>query len=173
MDTVRRNQRLFTRHPKEAALTMKTRVGVLGASSFVADFLIPRLRENYEITTFSRSWPSSATHSDRTLLPPIRYWISLMPIAALPARLGAISELGARRIVALSSTSVFTKAASSEPSERLLSQRIRESEQRLLHGLRASQWNGSSFGQPRFMDEGVTGTSVKSPALFVGSAFSR
>jgi hypothetical protein len=131
LDTVRRNRRLHTCHPKEVALTMKTRVGVLGASSFVADFLIARMQENYEITTFSRSWPSSVNHSDRTLLRPIRYWTSFMPITALPARFDAISKLGARRIVALSSTSVFTKAASSDPSERLLSQRIRESEQRL------------------------------------------
>lgn len=110
---------------------MKTRIGVLGATSFIADSLIPRIRENYEIVTFSRSWPSSAICSERETIHPIHYWISLIPILALPERFEALSEFGAKRIVALSSTSVFTKAASSEISERLLSQHIQENEQRL------------------------------------------
>jgi nucleoside-diphosphate-sugar epimerase len=114
-----------------SALTMKTRIGLLGASSFVANSLIPQLEENYEIATFSRNWSSPPLRADDAALRPIRDWISLIPISALPERLDALYELGARRIVALSSTSVFTKAASSSPAERALSCRIAESESRL------------------------------------------
>lgn len=110
---------------------MKTRVGVLGASSFVASSFVRQMRENYDIATFPRSWPSSPVESAPAPARPIRCWVSFIPISALLERLDAIFELGARRIVALSSTSLFTKAASSELSERLLSRSIAEAEQRL------------------------------------------
>lgn len=111
---------------------MKTRLGILGAGSFVADCLIPQLQERYEITTVSRAGSLSPPRAaEGAVAVPIPDWISLAPILALPERLDILSELGARRVVALSSTSLFTKAASSEPSERALSQRIRESEGQL------------------------------------------
>lgn len=110
---------------------MKMRVGVLGGSSFVANSLIRRMQESYEIATFPRSWPASPVQLAHASSDPIRYWVSFIPISALPERFDAITKLGARRIVVLSSTSVFTKAASSEPSERLLSRQIADSEQQL------------------------------------------
>lgn len=131
MDKICCGRLLFDRHAKDAGLTMKTRIGVLGASSFVANPLIPQLQENYEIATFPRNWPSSPAKLPHASLQPIRYWVSFIPISALPERFDAMAALGAKRIVALSSTSVFTKAASSAPSERRLARLIAESEQRL------------------------------------------
>lgn len=110
---------------------MDTRVGVLGAGSFVARSFILQTQKSHEVAAFPRSWPSAPIASAHASPRPIGCWASFMPITALLDRLDAISVLGARRIVVLSSTSMFAKAASSEPSERLLSRDIADSEQRL------------------------------------------
>lgn len=105
---------------------MKTRVGILGARSFVAAPLLPRLQNNHEITTFSRNW-----QADCAQLAPIPNWISLIPIVALPEQFDTLFERGAKRIVVLSSTSRLSKTASSDPAERTMALRIAESESRL------------------------------------------
>ena len=61
-------------------------------------------------------------------LPPryngIKYWICAAPVWILPDYFRLIKESGARRVVALSSTSRFTKCNSSVSSERIVAQRL-------------------------------------------------
>lgn len=52
----------------------------------------------------------------------IPWWICIAPISALPAHFTWLEARGARRIVALSSTSRFTKDTSSDPQEQGIAQ---------------------------------------------------
>ncbi len=62
----------------------------------------------------------------------IAYWVCLAPIWVLPDYLGMLERFAARRVVALSSTSVLTKKHSADASERALARRLAEGESRLL-----------------------------------------
>lgn len=66
--------------------------------------------------------PCGATISD---------WICIAPIWALPAHFSWLEARGARRIVALSSTSRFTKDTSSDPQEQATAQKLAEAESKL------------------------------------------
>ena len=61
----------------------------------------------------------------------ITFWISLAPIWVLPEYFPMLLACGARHIVALSSTSRFTKSVSSDPAEKELSEYLAENEERL------------------------------------------
>jgi nucleoside-diphosphate-sugar epimerase len=61
-------------------------------------------------------------------LPPAAVVFSLAPIWLLPPLLPALVAGGMERLVAFSSTSRFTKAASPEPSERAVAQRLADGE---------------------------------------------
>jgi hypothetical protein len=54
--------------------------------------------------------------------------LSLSPIWLLPEALPALEQAGVRRLIAFSSTSLFTKAASPEAEERAVAQRLAEGE---------------------------------------------
>lgn len=107
------------------------RVGVLGATSLVGDSLVPLLKETYAVVPFSRHMTADPTVEQNT---PARilYWISLMPIWALPDYFETLLAHGARRVVALSSTSIFTKKTSTDLAEQELAARFAEAEQRLI-----------------------------------------
>ncbi len=121
-------------------------IGLLGASSFVGECVIPRLKkEGRRTVAFSRdpsrskpepgvSWfqllaPSSAFPE----LPPIKDWLCVAPIWVLPQYFRMIEAHGARRVVALSSTSLFVKTDSSDHGEQDMARRLGEGE----HALRA------------------------------------
>ncbi len=107
------------------------RVGVLGATSLVGDSLLSQLQQAYTVVPFSRSMPPAL--DDKVGAPDsIPYWISLMPIWALPDNFETILAHGARRVVALSSTSVFTKKTSKDSVEQELAARFAKAEQRLI-----------------------------------------
>jgi nucleoside-diphosphate-sugar epimerase len=106
------------------------RVGVLGATSLVGDTLSLLLAQDYAVVPFSRRTTPAPSSNVRTV-DGIRYWISLMPIWALPDYLETISAYGGRRIVALSSTSVFTKKESPDLAERALAVQSAAAEQQL------------------------------------------
>ena len=123
-----------------------TNIGLLGASSFVGECLIARLKkEGRRAVAFSRSpsnskskpgvsWlqlpvPSSAFPE----LPPIKDWLCVAPIWVLPQYFRMIEAHGARRVVALSSTSLFVKTDSSDHGEQDMARRLGEGE----HALRA------------------------------------
>lgn len=61
----------------------------------------------------------------------ISYWISVAPIWILPDYFDLFSAHGARRVVALSSTSRFTKVGSSDPEEQVIATRIADAELRM------------------------------------------
>ncbi len=58
----------------------------------------------------------------------IPWWICIAPIAALPAHFAWLEAQGARRIVALSSTSRFTKDTSSDIQEQGIAQGLVDAE---------------------------------------------
>ncbi len=127
------------------------RVGLLGATSLVGECLIARLRENgWQVTAYSRQTPGAAGNGNgvgwRRLptlglpspsppLPAVEgnlpLWVCLAPIWVLPDYFPLLEAYGARRVVALSSTSRFTKANSADAREHALAQRLKEGEERL------------------------------------------
>jgi nucleoside-diphosphate-sugar epimerase len=121
---------------------VEQRVGVLGARSFVGECLLPLLTDaGYQVTAFSRhssgktgspmpgiTWYTPSSSAVRT----ITHWVCVAPIWVLPQYLPWMKSLGAERIVALSSTSRFTKTDSSDMAEQLLAQRIASGEQQFV-----------------------------------------
>lgn len=121
-------------------------VGVLGASSFVGKSLLPLLKDaGYGVLAFSRqaarhkdsdvNWfqLDAANASSHPALPAtVDSWVSVAPIWVLSAYLPWIKSMGARRVVVLSSTSLFTKTGSSAVSEQALAQGIADSEQQFI-----------------------------------------
>ena len=110
---------------------------VLGATSLVGRFLLPRLAaQGVAATALSRNPPVDGPTgiawlkgdlSDPALaarLPPAATVFSLMPIWLLPAALAGLQARGMRRLVAFSSTSRFTKQASPDASERAVARRL-------------------------------------------------
>lgn len=61
----------------------------------------------------------------------ISHWVCVAPIWVLPDYFGLLKARGARRVVALSSTSRFTKNDSSDPGEQAVARRLAEAEDRL------------------------------------------
>jgi nucleoside-diphosphate-sugar epimerase len=114
---------------------------LLGAASLIGRFLTPIL-EQAGVTAFAFSrklaprpdgyvkWVRGdlreAGFSDG--LPPAHTVISLSPIWLLPAALPALKAKGLKRLVAFSSTSVFTKAGSDDLAERTVAQDIANAE---------------------------------------------
>jgi len=136
----------------------KQRIGILGATSLVGNYLLELLEQNsLAATAFSRrssvqcpaikgvEWVR-LNHSIDTLDPnaegmeartpmsdvdKIDAWISVAPIWVLPQHFALIKAYGIKRIVALSSTSVFVKADSSDPYEKDVALRLSEGEEKL------------------------------------------
>ncbi len=123
-------------------------VGVLGARSLVGECLLSLLvARGFPVTAFSRQpshqhvgpgiqWCQVRAVADpdggpKPLQPEIRIWISLAPIWVLPEYFGLLEAHNVQRVVALSSTSRFTKEASPNPEERAVARRLAEGERRL------------------------------------------
>jgi nucleoside-diphosphate-sugar epimerase len=113
------------------------RVLVLGATSLVGRYLVPRLAASgAEVAALSRDPPDAPgarwIRGDLTesglALPRADVVFSLMPLWLLPPAVPRLVETGARRLVAFSSTSRFTKLASPEPAERAVAERLAEAE---------------------------------------------
>jgi nucleoside-diphosphate-sugar epimerase len=119
------------------ASTLKTPVLVLGATSLIGRFVLPRLQalgvESVALSRTARDAPGwlRADLTDPDLearLPPCGAVLSLSPIWRLPAALPALKAKGMTRLVAFSSTSVFTKAASPDAYEQDVVRRLAEGE---------------------------------------------
>lgn len=116
-------------------------IGVLGATSLVGKCLIPLLIESgARVCAFSRqsiehvgdgiTWRNlSDTRSANT--DQLDCWICVVPIWVLPEHFPLIELSGARRVVALSSTSRFTKVGSGDTAENAVAARLIESEARV------------------------------------------
>lgn len=123
------------------------RVGVLGASSLVGKCVLPLLRAaGWQIVAYTRqakqldelgvSWRvlptgTSGRHTpqDDAVITP--YWICVAPIWVLPDYFSLIEASGVRRVVALSSTSRFTKVGSGDVAENAVAAKLAESEARV------------------------------------------
>lgn len=115
-------------------------VAVLGASSFVGRRLCQQLvRNGFSVHAFSRrdmpnngpiSWRSYG-ESESEPHEKVDCVISLVPIWCLSQRFLTIKALNPKRVVALSSTSRFTKAISSNPKDAKLAQSIANAEDQL------------------------------------------
>jgi len=117
---------------------------LLGASSLVGECVIRRLSRNgRHIVAFSRQ-PSAGTPEtgvtwlQLTLSLPlfsefshVKDWLCVAPIWVLPQYFEMIEAFGARRVVALSSTSLFIKEDSSDYGERHVAHRLAEGESAL------------------------------------------
>ena len=111
-------------------------IGIMGATSVVAEYLTQLLAAQYQPLLFSRSIHNGkATVADDIMVP---IWISVMPIWATPNYFDLFLARGARRIVAVSSTSRFTKAKSPIESERLVAAQLAEGEQAFAQWANAS-----------------------------------
>lgn len=102
-----------------------TNVAVLGSTSLVAASLQPQLSQSYRVIPFSRAGARPPV-SDR-----IPFWVSLIPIVALSEWYPLIERYEPRRIVVLSSTSIFTKSSSSDEGERTTMLQFVEAEKKL------------------------------------------
>ena len=120
------------------ASALKTPVLVLGATSLIGRFALPRLRaRGIEAWALSRTAPDEpgwvrADLSDPELaarLPACPTVLSLSPVWRLPPALAALKAAGMQRLVAFSSTSVLTKAASPDPYEKGMVRRLADGEE--------------------------------------------
>ena len=116
----------------EAGSGVRGCVGVLGMGSFVSPPLLSRLA----LAGYA-SWPiaSRANAEDRVpaVATPegITAAVALCPLWGLVDRLPALTTLGIRRIVTVSSMSRVTKAASPDPAERAVAERLAAAEDAL------------------------------------------
>ncbi len=117
--------------------SLKTPVLVLGATSLIGRFALPRLQAaGLAHVALSRTAPERegwvradlADPGLGALLPACPTVLSLSPIWHLPQALPALHARGMRRLVAFSSTSVQTKADSSSAYEREVVRRLAQGE---------------------------------------------
>ena len=122
-------------------------VGVFGATSLVGRCLLPLLTKNgWLVRAYSRrevnstdpdiQWvqiPKSPDdlHGPACESDQISFWISLAPIWILPDYFPMLKKHGARRIVAVSSTSIFTKSHSGSAEEKSTALKLSSAETRL------------------------------------------
>ncbi len=118
--------------------------GLLGASSFVGGCLMPLLMNDARhVVAFSRN-PHDRKAGEavtwRQLNTPllaltettqIKNWLCVAPIWVLPQYFAMLESYGACRVVALSSTSRFTKTDSSDVAENAVAVRLAEGEEHL------------------------------------------
>lgn len=122
-------------------------VAVLGATSFVGQFLLDVLRAaGRPVLAVSRAPRADVVGAVRWLkaadllvqVPQVAEWVSLMPIEAVTGYLPVFEQAGVRRLVALSTTSVFTKGNSPDARERAAIERIRAVEEGLMEWARGA-----------------------------------
>ena len=148
---------------------------VLGATSLIGGYLERALAEaGVAYTQVSRRPPPldlcwlQADLGDPDLaakLPPTHLVYSLSPIWLLPDALPALKAAGMKRLVAFSSTSVFTKAASPEASERGVANRLAEAEAAVIAFCEANGVAWTILRPTLIFDEGRDGNVSRLAAL--------
>lgn len=132
-------------------ISRKGRVGVIGATSIIGEFLLPLLVEDgYDVIAFSRRRIESEKQKNvRWQIIPvskstfigdineekiqIAFWVCLAPVMALTELLPVFLTYGARKIVVVSSTSLFTKKSSADFGEKKLAEKIADNEKTFVH----------------------------------------
>jgi nucleoside-diphosphate-sugar epimerase len=123
---------------------VQKRIGILGATSMVGTCLLPLLTESgWLVTAFTRRGNKQATDLVEWRQLPLAerhsqgsdqatpYWICVAPIWVLPDYFELLNTQGVRRLVALSSTSRFTKDDSIDPEEQSIALRLADAEARV------------------------------------------
>jgi len=112
------------------------RIGVIGATSFVGERLCSYLKaEGYTVFAFSRQGGEGLLPLESVERQPplsLENWVYLAPIWTIPDYFQFLADHGAQRIVALSSTSRFTKISSSSAADRTLAARLIKGEEQLM-----------------------------------------
>jgi nucleoside-diphosphate-sugar epimerase len=114
------------------------KVGLIGATSLVGKCLIPRLinsgarvfafsRQSIEFVGDGIAW-RNLSDSRYAKTDQLDHWICVAPIWVLSEHFPLIEASGARRVVALSSTSRFTKVGSGDAAEAAVAARLIEAE---------------------------------------------
>lgn len=128
------------------------RAGVIGAASLVGRCLLPLLIQNdWQVTAFSRqkidsefiptssgvNWCSleslQESQPNSNLDQKIPYWFYLAPIWTIPNHFDFLAKQKAKKIIALSSTSIFTKSFSSDNNEIKIAKKLEEGEKDLRY----------------------------------------
>ena len=127
----------------------KERIGVLGATSLVGNYLLELLSQSdLDITAFTRrcnddcpaikgvDWVQLDDNTNMTKYNSIAnnqidFWISVAPIWILPSLFVLLETYRIKRIVALSSTSLFVKSDSSDFLEKNVATKLSEGEKQL------------------------------------------
>lgn len=119
-------------------------IGLLGANSLVGECVISQLsKEGRHTVAFSRHPPDGSAKAGITWLRlsdslsappevhPIKDWLCVAPIWVLPQYFDMIQASSPRRVVALSSTSLFVKGNSSDHGEQHIAHRLAGGERAL------------------------------------------
>jgi len=117
-------------------------VGVIGATSLVGSRLLSLLNsQGYSVIAFSRhqvleenrsvTWRRLSPVADSSIYNQLQYLFCAAPVWVLPDYFTLIESYQVKRIVALSSTSLFSKEFSADLTERRLAARLSEAENRL------------------------------------------
>lgn len=122
----------------------RTYTGLLGGGSLVGECVIPLLTQgDRHVCAFSRKASNGKTEEGVTWrqlgeaysvhpeTPRISDWLCVAPIWVLPQYFSLLEAYGASRVVALSSTSRFTKTDSSDAAENAVAACLAEGEERL------------------------------------------
>jgi nucleoside-diphosphate-sugar epimerase len=128
---------------------------VLGATSFVGQSLLPLLnKEGSHVVAFSRQAEPSCESGNGITQAEFRQlgaaeskpqgerianWVCLAPIWVLPEYFSMLKAYQVKRIVALGSTSIFTKRDSSDSIEQETVKRLQSGEQRFIAWAEANQ----------------------------------
>lgn len=154
-------------------MTPVGRVGIFGATSLVGGPLTRRLlADGRTVVAISRS----ATGPDTAALvwrrpgaddvTAVAAWVSLCPLWILPDWLPWLVRAGCRRLVATSSTSVFTKVTSPDRRDRELAARLADAEDR-VNKLAAGHGVGLVLLRPTMVYDGVRDGNVAAIAAFI------
>lgn len=109
-------------------------IGVIGGRSPVGRRVVRLLEaDGWKVASFSREDIETSTTPDAVAAGQrISHWVYVAHIWTVADSFGVLERFGAKRLVALSSTSRFTKVDSSEPKDRELADRLATSEDRVL-----------------------------------------
>jgi nucleoside-diphosphate-sugar epimerase len=154
-------------------------VGVIGGTSLVGRFLIPRLlSRGHVVVACSRTAPLSpvASVSGPAWVRPgaplpggigrVPVWIALAPIWATVDLLDWLESVGVEQLVALSSTSLVTKHGSSDPAERRLAAQLAFAEE-AVHAWADRRGVSTTVLRPTMIYDGVNDGNVSAIAAWV------
>lgn len=140
-------------------------VGILGATGFVGRAVEARLDvAGRRSVAVSRHAAASGALDPRDA--PIPHWIAVCPIWALPEHFARLEAAGATRLVALSSTSRFTKVESADAGERDTARKLAAAEHAVL------EWAdrrgvAATILRPTLVYDGVHDRNIATIAAFI------